>query len=190
MVMKFQEPGPMEVVINGFLLSTIGRSWYRHHVESMGFRGDERVIDYGSGSGVGAMFAARKLKNGHVTCVDISKAWLEAARKRLRGFGNVDFVQGEICEVGLPDGAYDAVIMSMVLHDVPGHQRHHNLKCLVGKLKKCGKIFLREPVSMSHGIAAQEVRALMAAMRMEETAASFFYMPTMGRTFDATYVKR
>ncbi len=186
--MAFAEPGRGEVLMTRYLLGTIGRLWYGKYFNGLELNGGERVIDYGSGAGIGAAYVARKLgKGGRLTCVDISRAWLDEARRRLRGYSNVDFRLGDICCPGLPDGAYDAAIVSFVLHDMGEEERPRKLGCLAKKLKAGGKIFIREPVSL---ISRREIRKLMADAGMEEAGSADGRVPTMGPTFEATYVRR
>jgi ubiquinone/menaquinone biosynthesis C-methylase UbiE len=188
--MVITEPGRLEVLVNGWLMSAVGRFWYWGFINSMGLRGDERIIDYGSGTGIGAWCAAQVLKNGHVTCVDVSKAWLDAARRRLGGFDNVDFRLGDICTLGLPGGAYDGIIVSFVLHDIDREDRPTKVKCLADRLKAGGKIFLKEPLGANHGMPAREVDVLMRGAGMAAERSAEVYMPTMGRCIEATYVKK
>lgn len=187
----FTEPAPLEVFLTRVLLGTIGRGVYRRHVDSLGLTGAEKVIDYGSGAGIGATYLASKLtKGGSLTCVDISQRWLAEAKRRLKKYRNVDFRHGDICLLDLPDGVYDAVVISFVLHDIPEGGRLQKLRCLVKKLRRGGKIFVREPTSGNEGITPGEVRSLMAGCGMEEVTLVKGSIPLMGPTFDATYVKR
>lgn len=189
---QFVEPPAIEVFITNWLGATLGSGWYRRHIESLGLKGNETVMDFGSGAGIGAKYAARILQkgSGHLTCVDISAVWIKEAKKRLRRFDNVDFRLGDICALGLKDGTYDAIIISFVLHDIPEGERSQKLKCLASKLKKGGKIFITEPVDEGHGMLAEEVRGLMADAGMAEEKSAVIKVPMMGPSFDATFVKR
>lgn len=65
------------------------------------------VLDIASGDGVLAELLARHAKS--VTCVDISHAVIEAARKRLSHFDNVDFHEGDMHDLPFEDGRFDQV---------------------------------------------------------------------------------
>lgn len=79
----------------------------------------ERVLDLGSGSGTDSFAAAILVgATGEVTGVDMTKAQLDKA-ERLRqsaGLGNVQFVDGHIEDVPLPDGSCDVVISNGVFN--------------------------------------------------------------------------
>lgn len=75
------------------------------------------IADLGCGTGnvteLLAPVAAR------VIAVDREPAMLEAARKRLAGFRNVEFRQGDLARLPLTDRRVDAALIFLVLHHVP-----------------------------------------------------------------------
>ncbi len=106
------EPGIIEIfltVASGMLF----RGMYREYVDRLGLKGSEHVLDFGSGSGNPARFIAPRLAHGggHLTCVDISKKWMEVARKRLGKYPNVEFKLGDIAALDIPNASYDIVFM-------------------------------------------------------------------------------
>jgi ubiquinone/menaquinone biosynthesis C-methylase UbiE/DNA-binding transcriptional ArsR family regulator len=75
------------------------------------------VGDLGCGTGqVAASLAPFVAK---VVAVDRSGEMLQAARRRLRDFANVDVRRGELEELPVDDGALDAATLLLVLHHVP-----------------------------------------------------------------------
>jgi len=82
----------------------------------------DSVLDLGSGAG-NDCFVARAIvgESGHVTGIDFTDAMLEKANKNCAklGFKNVEFVQGDIEEMPLPDNTYDIVVSNCVLNLVP-----------------------------------------------------------------------
>ena len=78
----------------------------------------ERVLDLGSGGGIDCFLAAREVgETGHVTGLDMTPSMLELARENLAGTGlrNVEFVQGEMEAMPLPDNSYDVIISNCVV---------------------------------------------------------------------------
>lgn len=77
----------------------------------------ERVLDVGCGKGEFAIRLAER--SARVDAVDLSAAMIEAARLVVPG--NVTCHQGDIAELPLPDGAYDAITSISALHhlDLP-----------------------------------------------------------------------
>ncbi len=74
------------------------------------------VADLGCGTGDIAARLAPLVTAVHV--VDMSKAMLAAARKRLASHGNVRFHQGDLTHLPLDDRSVDAAVISLVLHHV------------------------------------------------------------------------
>ncbi|MBN1416479.1 MAG: arsenite methyltransferase [Bacteroidales bacterium] len=90
--------------------------------EFAGIREGDSVLDLGSGAG-NDCFVARAIvgETGKVTGLDFTDAMLQKARENTRklGFTNVEFVQGDIEDMPLPDNSYDVVLSNCVLNLVP-----------------------------------------------------------------------
>ena len=93
---------------------------YKRYVDSFGLAGNEVVLDYGSGSGRISRHIAERLLSGegHMTCVDVSKVWMETIQKRLKKYPNVDYKLGDLAACDITDSAYDFVVVHFVLHHV------------------------------------------------------------------------
>jgi arsenite methyltransferase len=79
----------------------------------------ETVLDLGSGAGFDCFLAARKVgSSGRVIGVDMTTEMLERARSNAArgGFDNVEFLQGYIEELPLPDETVDVVISNCVIN--------------------------------------------------------------------------
>lgn len=78
---------------------------------------DWTVLDLGTGTGrlpvAAAPFVARAIG------VDRDPAMLESARRRARGFGNVEFFEAELTGLPVDDDSVDLAVLSLVLHFVP-----------------------------------------------------------------------
>jgi arsenite methyltransferase len=86
----------------------------------------ERVVDFGSGSGMDTFVAALKVgASGQVNGVDMTDAQLDKAARLARdgGFAHIDYRQGYIEETGLPDGSVDCVISNGVINLAPDKVR-------------------------------------------------------------------
>ncbi|MCY4365409.1 MAG: arsenite methyltransferase [Chloroflexi bacterium] len=78
----------------------------------------ERVLDLGSGGGIDCFLAAQQVgESGHITGLDMTPDMLELAHKNLAttGLTNVEFVEGEMENIPLPDGCVDVVISNCVI---------------------------------------------------------------------------
>jgi SAM-dependent methyltransferase len=79
----------------------------------------ETVLDLGSGGGIDALLAARRVgPTGKVYGLDMTEEMLALARENQRraGVANVDFRKGEIENLPLPDNSVDVVISNCVIN--------------------------------------------------------------------------
>jgi ArsR family transcriptional regulator len=75
------------------------------------------------GCGTGQVSAALAPFVGRVIAVDASAAMLQAAKKRLHDFDNVDLRRGELEALPIDDDRLDATTLMLVLHHVPEPER-------------------------------------------------------------------
>ena len=80
-------------------------------------RGDERVLDLGTGTGALAFAIAPLVRE--VVGVDAVPEMLEQARQRARGFPNVEFVEGDITRLPEGLGSFDLTACVRTFHHVP-----------------------------------------------------------------------
>src|SRR6184192_1270428 len=75
------------------------------------------------GCGTGQVSAAIAPFVRHVVAVDASAAMLQAAKKQLQRFDNVDLRRGDLEALPIDDARLDAATLMMVLHHVPEPER-------------------------------------------------------------------
>jgi ArsR family transcriptional regulator len=75
------------------------------------------------GCGTGQVSAALAPFVARVISVDGSAAMLQAARKRLHAFDNIDLRRGDLEALPIDDGRLDAATLMLVLHHVPEPER-------------------------------------------------------------------
>jgi SAM-dependent methyltransferase len=75
------------------------------------------------GCGTGQVSAALAPFVGRIVAVDASAAMLQAAKKRLHGFENIDLRRGELEALPIDDDRLDAATLMLVLHHVPDPAR-------------------------------------------------------------------
>ena len=81
----------------------------------------ERVLDLGSGGGIDVLLSARRVgPSGFAYGVDMTdemlSAWARTNAARAEAPGNVEFLEGEIEAVPLPDASVDVVISNCVIN--------------------------------------------------------------------------
>ena len=74
-------------------------------------RGDERILDVGTGTGVMIPFYALRLKTGSVTAVDYSEKMIEIASSKhpREEYPNVEFLVSDLYDLDCPE-CYDMII--------------------------------------------------------------------------------
>jgi len=136
---------------------------YKRYANSLDLAGDERVLEFGCGSGALSRYLARRLsKGGRLVCLDTSEPWVNVAHRRLQRFDNIEFVLGDVLELDIGEGTFDAVVIHFALHEVDSRCRGDIVRTLARWLKDDGRLFIREPIKEDHGIPMREIRRLMA----------------------------
>ncbi len=187
--MSFENPTRIELISDAVLNHGLARFFYRRSAEEIGLEGSERVLDFGAGSGALSRHIAQILLRGggRVTCLDTSEAWMRVARKRLRRYGNVEFVAGDITSVGLEERSFDVVVVHFVLHEIEREKREKRVEALSRALKENGRLFIKESTREPHGISPEEVRGLMAGSGLREVSYSESKLIHLGPVYTGVF---
>jgi SAM-dependent methyltransferase len=181
------EPPALEVWLTLGLGLTVLSPYYRGFARSLRLRGDERLLDFGSGSGICTRhIAARLQRGGRLDCVDVSSGWIKVLRKTLSRYKNVSCHLGHITQLDLPKAAFDLVVSHFVLHDIPGAERPAVVQALGQRLKPAGQFILREP--QGEGLSGEELIRLA-----DSTGFQPGHIATrkigLGAVYDACFIK-
>jgi SAM-dependent methyltransferase len=181
------EPSRVEIGLTLGLGLTILSPYYRAFVDSLNFYGHERVLDFGSGSGVCSRHIAARLHKGggHLDCVDISPGWMQVSRRTLWHHQNVSFHLGDIQSLHLLEDAYDAVVVHFVLHDIPKSDRRRIITALVDRLKPSGRLLLREP--LGYGLERNELAEIARASSLH-IASLVEHQVAIGPVLDGNFI--
>ena len=150
-----------------------GPLYYEPYFRSCGgFQGDERVLDFGCGGGIGTRCIADHLRRGGlVTGVDVSSYFASKAKKRLATRSNAEILRGEIGELNLAKVSFDLITIIHVIHDIAKAKRPATVRSLGAVLKPGGTLWIWEPTRASHGMPVEEIRALMGEIALSEVSA-------------------
>jgi ArsR family transcriptional regulator len=130
------------------------------------------------GCGTGTVSVALAPFVARVVAVDGSAAMLQAAKKRLQGFDNIDLRRGDLESLPIDDARLDAATLMLVLHHVPEPERALAEASRV--LKPGGRVVLVDMLphdresyrqQMGHvwlGFSDEHVRRLLAGTGFEE----------------------
>lgn len=97
-------------------------------LDSLEFKGDEKVLDVGCGRGLMLIGAAKRLKSGKTTGIDVwsqqdlSGNSADAAKQNAKIEGVNDRVRietGDARKLVYPDSHYDVVMSTLAIHNIP-----------------------------------------------------------------------
>ncbi len=91
----------------------------RVHLAALAALADGDSVTGDLGCGTGQVSAALAPFVARVIAVDASAAMLQAAKRRLSGFDNVDLRRGELEALPIDDATLDVATLMLVLHHVP-----------------------------------------------------------------------
>jgi len=165
-MIKVQNPPPLEVFLTLMLGQTILRPYYQNFINGLDLNGNEKILDFGSGSGVCSRHIANQLKKGgQLDCLDISEVWQSVIRTNLKRFTNVNYHLGQITDVDLPDKSYDMVVAHFVFHEIPNTACSAVMNSIAKKLKPSGRLVIREPHGHNLEIADLKTWAQVAGLK-------------------------
>jgi arsenite methyltransferase len=112
-------------------------------LDSLALKGDERVLDLGSGRGLMLIGVAKRLKSGRVTGLDFTND-AETARANAKLEGVLDKVRvdpGDPLKLIYPENHYDIVVSALALNQLPEQEdRDQALREALRVLKPGGRI--------------------------------------------------
>ena len=169
--MSITEPSKISIRVHEFFWLKLMKGYYRRFVVSFGLKGNEMVLDFGCGPGSTSKFIAQIVEKGggELTCLDLSKTWIERARKHLSRFSNVEYYAQDIRKWDEKNNYFDAAVIHFMLHDIDKSERQEVVRALAEKMKAGAKLFMREPTKEGHGMRPEEIRELMLENGLEET---------------------
>jgi len=111
----------------------------------------EIVLDVGCGTGGVTIPAKLRIgKNGRASGIDPSPEMIATARQKAGRAGlDIDFRVGAIESLPFPDGTFDAVTSSLMMHHLPEHVQVKGLAEIKRVLKPGGRLLIADMMRMS-----------------------------------------
>jgi len=179
------EPTCLDIFLTRLAFFIYGKAVYQSFAERLPLEGWERVLDFGCGMGTVAYYAAKKLPYGQLTCLDVSRRWLDACRKTLRSYGNILYLHG-----GYPllaSESFDVAYCHFVLHDIAESELERVIPALANTLKPGGILIFREPLREIKKICV--IKLLMEQNRLFLKDSRITDIPMMGNALESVYIK-
>jgi arsenite methyltransferase len=121
-------------------------------LDSLTLNGDEKVLDAGCGRGLMAIAAAKRLKSGKVTGVDVWDAAVLSgnssdaakANAKLEGVADkVRFETGDIRKLVYPEKSYDVAVSALAIHNIGDREgRDKAVREMLRVLKPGGRLLI------------------------------------------------
>jgi len=129
-------------------------------LDNLGVGKDDVLIDFGSGTGVFAMQAARRCRQVHA--VDVSQAMLDYAKGKAEqvGLANIEFHHDGFLTFECADASADFITTTLALHHLPDFWKGIAMQRLHAMLKPGGKLFIQDGVVEVEG-AIENINALI-----------------------------
>lgn len=119
-------------------------------LDAVALKGDEKILDAGCGRGLLLIGAAKRLKSGRATGIDVWNAEdlsgnsSDSARENAKLEGVADKVRvesGDIRKLVYPEANFDVVVSSLAVHNIPdANERAQAIRELYRVLKPGGRL--------------------------------------------------
>ncbi len=189
--MNFENPGLLEKIMEEILEYRImsHAPMYKTYLMKLPLKGNEKVLEFGSGGGVCTRHLAKILsKEGKLTCIDISEYYISKARKRLQKFNNIEILEGDVRKMEIPASSFDAILIHFAFHHVSEHEKQDIMNTLASKLKKSGVVFIREPIDeKGFELPVEEIRTLTKKAGLEEVEFGMGKVMRMGTVYEGVF---
>ena len=124
---------------------------YNKIIKELNLKGNESVLDFGSGLGFLGQKIIKRLNNeGKLTLIDVSSGFMERTQKKLQKYPNIVYLLGDIREKAIPKESFDYIVSTWVMHHIKPEALEETVKILTDSLKPDGKMFIMEMNDPNH----------------------------------------
>lgn len=139
------------------------------------WRGDELVLDVGCGHGLLTVLAAKRLRSGKATGVDVWREFDQAENRpdkplenaKIEGVGRfVEVKDGDARELPFPDSTFDVVVSGWAIHNIAvGTGREKAIKEMIRVLKPGGWIGILDIEATKEFVSAMHKAGIVSVQR-------------------------
>lgn len=164
------------LIASGLTLRNATHGKFRHRDRILGhvtWRGDERVLDVGTGRGLLLVGAIKRAPRGHGVGLDIwstrdlSDNSIDRTKANLAVEGvaeRCELVTMPAQEMHFPDGSFDAVVSNLCLHNIRGEARTQAVREIARVLKPGGIAVISDLMFVNRHAATFRAAGLTATI--------------------------
>ena len=178
------EPSKSEIMLTEIVGNSFLVPYYEEFVASLNINKKDKVLDYCSGSGNISKKMVKRLREGELVYVDVSRKWLARTKSKVKSY---KMAQGShLCNFTslILGGWYNKIVVHFTLHDFPGGYHGLIINQLAKNLVPSGTLFIREPISPNHGIKMHDLINLIESTKKFSYKYSIVKKPLVGEFID------
>lgn len=173
-----------------FLGRTVIKSFYKKYVDTLDLSTSEKILEFGCGAGCITNYLVKNMNSSAaLSCLDIDKHAIKFLKNKFGYIGNVNFYDEDIMKIDFKKGSFDTIIIHYMFHDIDSKERLSILDKFNSILSEKGKIYIREPIKISHGIPSKEISRLFNKSGFVEKNSHMEKGFIGGEMFSALYEK-
>ena len=119
----WQLDGSAPELYERYLVPAITTKWADDLVGRAQPGAGENVLDIACGTGIVARLASRRMRQGHVTGLDLNKGMLAVARTVSSDGAPIDWIEGSALDLPFEAGTFDLVLCQLGLQFFPDQER-------------------------------------------------------------------
>ena len=125
----------------------------------LGIKGDESILDVGTGTGVMIPYYLERLNGGNITALDFSPWMILRASLKYPPSDDLEYTVKDVCDLE-PTGSYDLIVCYSCFPHFPDPRRA--LKAMSGALKEGGRLAIahsssKEFINHVHSSGGEEI---------------------------------
>jgi len=173
--------------LEDFLVRNLAYFNYQNYVSRINLKDNERVLEIGCGGGNLSRFLSKAVPFGVLISIDYFDYWIDKAKKRLKNFKTIELVQEDILNFKDKD-YFDLIIIHYVLHDIL--EKEKAVKIFKRSLKDNGRIYVREPTRIEHGVSPKHIEDLFKNEGfLKEKSKQSYSFPLKGKVYEGIFRK-
>lgn len=180
-----------EMYTHTFMGRTVIKSFYKKYVETLDLSNSKKILEFGCGAGCITNYLLQNIdSNTSLSCLDIDKNAIKYLKNKYKQSNHMKFYDKNILEIDFDKDSFDTIIIHYMFHDIERNERQIIMDKFNSIISDKGKIYIREPVKISHGIPSKDIKKLFNESGFVEKNSHMEKSFIGGEMFSALFEKR